>query len=232
MPPPIVTFFRNKCVRLILIIDVIVIIAFFVALILNAMKTAVISLNIAPVDATIKVNGKEYENGDYKFRPGEYKIEVTREGMAAKEFTVEAKSGSVINVATFLVGENNGFNFYRLKGNDESFLKLEEIAAMGDNITIDYDKSAEEFIAGYRRAYDLYMGETLPINYAEFGEERENDQRSLKEVTIMANRDEECRLALCLKVIMIGTEDKNIVEDMLTEKGFNTEDYEIIYKIY
>lgn len=232
MPPPIVTFFRNKCVRLILVVDAIIIIAFFVILILNMMKTAVVSLNITPVDAMIKVNGKEYKNGDYKFRPGEYKIEVTREGMVAKEFTVEAKSGSVINVATFLVEENNGFNFYRLKGNDESFLKLEEIAVMSNNITIDYDKSAEEFIAGYRRAYDLYMGETLPINYAEFGEERENDQRSLKEITVMMNRDEECRLALCLKAIMVGTDDKSLVEIMLTERGFNMEDYEIKYKIY
>ena len=41
-----------------------------------------------------------------------------------------------------------------------------------------------------------------------------------------------CIKYLCIEAIMILTDDKNIVNSMLEDAGFNLEDFEIEYKIF
>lgn len=229
--PLLKRFLKQKWVLAIISLDLIILVAVIALVVEDALKTSMISFNVAPIDAKVLVDGKEgYGNGMYRFKPGDYEIQILREGLDDKTIEISLTSNSVINVAVFLLDEGK-FDFYTLKGNYDSFYKLAEIASAGNNLTIDNDASAEEFIEQYEKEYAIYAT-ALPIDYSEYDTDEDGKRELVKDITIQANNDKECSLTLCLKALMVGTDDKKLVESLLVEKGFNMEDYEIFYKIY
>ena len=227
-------FFRNKWVRLILILDAMAVVAFLIFMIMNVMKTSVLYLDVTPVDAQILVNGSEYTSGSYKVMPGTYEVEISHEGMATKSFTVELGGDTIANITTFLVGEDGGFGFYELKKNYGSFTKLAEMVGAGDDKTTDHDASAEEFIARAEEDLNIYESGVLPIKYHEY-KDGDTGGEITKEIVIwngnVADGDE-CEKFLCLDVMMLYTDDVELVKKMLEEKGYRAGDYEIIYNVY
>ena len=217
-------FFRSKWVWLAIAVDVIIVIAIVVVIIYNATKSAIISFEIAPIDATITVNGdSSYRNGSFQFHPGTYEINISHEGLDSKNFTVELDTDSNAAITTFLSSEG-GFDFYRLKDNYSSFLMLARIAASDDNKTTDKDTSAEEFIEKFQYEYSKYSND-LPVTYSEYNEEG----RLKKYITIRAKYD--CMFTLCLEAIVFDEEEKKMVVPMLENAGFDVEEYEIEYVV-
>lgn len=229
---PIGNFFRNKWVRLILVIDVLAIIGIIAVIIYNSAKNAIIDFTIAPIDATITVNGDSgYHNGSFQFFPGTYEITISHEGLDSKTFNIDLQPNSNIAITTFL-SENGNFDFYEFKDNYSSYLMLERIAAASDNQTTDRDTSAEPFIANFQKNYNLYQTE-LPINYTERIPSSERGITVAYDLTIRRTSDKSsCIKYLCIEAFMTLTDDKNLVNSMLEDLGFNLEDFEIEYKIY
>ncbi len=225
-------FFRKKWVRLILILDVVVVFVVVGLAINNAMKTSVLSFNVVPIDAAITVNGDSgYVNGTYKVMPGAYEIMISHEGMTTKTFSVELGGEDIVNIVTYLVGEDGGFEFYELRDNYGSYVELSEIASAENNVTTDQDTSAEGFVAKMKKDFEMYVSEAFPIKYSRY--EDTDEGRLLKEaVSIWRGEDDECEKILCLKVSMLFTDDKDVARELLAEKGFEVEDYEIIYENY
>lgn len=222
---PIGNFFRNKWVRLILIIDVLIIIGVIAIIIYNSTKTAIIDFTVAPVDSTITVNGdSSYNNGSFQLHPGSYEVVISHDGLDSKTFNIELQANNNAAVTTFLAKDGN-FDFYELKDNYSSYLMLERIASSSDNQTTDHDTSAEEFIADFQRNYKLYSTE-LPVTYSEYGD----DGKLSKYISVRANHD--CIITLCLKAIIRSESDEALVDAMLIGAGFNLEDFEIEYKTY
>ncbi len=222
---PIGNFFRNKWVRLILIIDVLIIIGVIAIIIYNSTKTAIIDFTVAPVDSTITVNGdSSYNNGSFQFHPGSYEVVISHDGLDSKTFNIELQANNNAAVTTFLAKDGN-FDFYELKDNYPSYLMLERIASSSDNQTTDHDTSAEEFIADFQRNYKLYSTE-LPVTYSEYGD----DGKLSKYISVRANHD--CIITLCLRAIIRSESDEALVDAMLIGAGFNLEDFEIEYKTY
>lgn len=234
---PVGRFFRNKWVWLILAIDIAVVIFIIVISVNKAAETAIINFNIAPVDATITVNGKGgYENigqpieGDrnsdrsYSFKPGNYEIQISHPDLDTKTFNLNLEPNTNTTITTFL-SKDNGFYFYTLKDNLGAFYRLAEIASAGDNQTTDHDTSAEAFITNFQEQYNLYTTE-LPVAYSEYNEKGE----LIKYVTVRAGAG--CAITLCLEATIFDKNDKNIALKLLEEAGFNVEDFEIEYKIY
>lgn len=228
---PIGSFFRNKWVRLILVIDVLSIIGIIAVIIYNSTKNSIINFTIAPIDATITVNGNSsYHNGSYSFHPGTYEVVISHDGLDSKTFTIELQDNSNAAITAFLAKDGN-FDFYRLKDNYASYLMLERIAVSSDNQTTDHDTSAESFIADFQEDYNLYQT-ALPINYTEYTTSGERGTL-VYDLTIRRPSDKSsCTKYLCIEAIMILTDDKNLVDSMLQERGFKLEDFEIEYKIY
>lgn len=227
---PARAFFRNKWVRIVLIIDVIVLLIIIGLAIRNATKTSTINFNITPIDATISINGDtKYTNGQYAMTPGTYKITISHEGLESKTITVDLAPQYSTTVTTFLAGADNNFEFYELKENHESLQKLQEIASVNNNITTDQDISAADFIADFQKAYQLYQNE-LPISYYEYKETAGSSPKytTTKDISIMSS--DECQKTLCLKAVMFMTDDKNFVENLLSEKGFDLKIFEVIYE--
>ena len=222
---PIGSFFRNKWVRLILIVDILAIIGIIAIIIYNLTKNSIINFTIAPIDATITVNGNSsYHNGSYQFHPGTYEVVIYHDGLNSKTFTVELQDNSNAAITTFLSGSDN-FDFYRLKDNYSSYLALERIAAASDNQTTDHDTSAEEFIADFRRNYNLYSTQ-LPATYSEYDDNNE----LVKYISV--NKSDKCDVTLCIKALMNSESDRTLADSLLQGKGFNLEDFEIEYKVF
>ena len=229
---PVQAFFKNKWVRLILVVDAAVLVVLLVVMIMNAMKNSVISFNVTPMDAKISINGSEYAEGSYKFAPGTYEIAISREGMESKSFTVELGGDSIANVATFLVGEDGGFDFYELKENYDSFLKLAEMASINNNMTVDQDTRAEEFVRGFEEDYTIF--DVLPIvdkTLSQYGLEAGVDYQ-YDVLTIQNGADyDSCLMTLCLYITdtLSGREER--AKEIVNNFGYNSDNYQIIYEV-
>ena len=224
-------FFRKKWVIAILIVDVLLLVVIGVIFAINASKTAMIEINVTPLDAEVSINGAGgYKNGTYSFAPGTYEIRISRDGFETKNFTIELAPHNIANITTYLVGENGDFEFYELKDNYESMLLLEEIVGADNNITTDGDSSAEEFVEEYRRNYRLWQ-DNIPMHYTDY-QDTDEGREIIKNITVKANYDEDCAKSLCVKVLMAHTDDKEFVEQILKDQKFNLEYFCIIYEIY
>ena len=105
-------FFRKKWVIITLAVNVIIIVGVVTIAIYNSTKNAIIKFAIAPVDATIAVNGNDsYHNGSYQFQPGTYDIVISRDGLTSKTFNIELQPNNNIAITTFL-SKNGNFDFY------------------------------------------------------------------------------------------------------------------------
>ena len=223
-------FIRNKWVWLFLAIDVIIVIAIIVLSVNNATRDATISFNITPTDATVTLNGQgSYgANGTYLVHPGSYTIEVSHDGLDTKTFDVTLARGTNTTLTTFLSSSGN-VDFYKQKENQLSFDKLREIASYTENNTTDQDTSANEGIA---RIYgDSLMMQGLPIKDTQYSD-TESGRHLDRDITIRVADREDCETWLCLEALMVGTDDQNVVLDLLRRERFNVEDYEIKYKVY
>ena len=228
---PLKGFFRNRWVRIILVIDVLALIIVIGMAIYNATKVSTIEFNIAPVDATISVNGNtNFSNGVHTITPGTYEIIISHEDLEPKTFTIDIAPRHAVAVTAFLSGPENDFKFYELKDNYVSFLKLAEIASAGNNVTIDQDTSAEKFIDNYQKEYNLWQ-EKLPIRLTEY-EETDSGREVKRKVSIKVNYDDKCTKTLCIKAIMALTNDTEFVKQLIRDQGLNIDDYEVIYEIY
>ena len=226
---PVQIFFRNKWVRLFLIIDVIAVLVIIGILIWQTTKVSTINFDVTPIDSTISINGNsDYSNGEFSVTPGTYEITISHEGLKTKTFTIDVSPEHVVSISTFLSDEKNSFDFYKLRDNYMSYKKLEEIASSRNNITIDHDTSAESFIQKFQKNYNNFSTK-LPIEYHK-SEGYGAYLQILENITIKANYN--CNLTLCVQALIVGTENKDLIKSLMEEKGLNAEDFEIEYKFY
>ena len=226
---PMQIFFRNKWVRLILFVDIVLLLTAIALLIWQSTKVSTISFNVAPIDSTIAINGNQnYQNGQYSITPGTYNVTISHEGLESKNFTVDIAPQSVATISTFLSDADHTFDFYKLKKNYSSYAKLEEIASADNNMTTDQDTSAEPFIQKFQDSYTA-MNTKLPIEYSEstgYGRTLEIH----KNISIQAKTD--CEYTLCVQAFIVGTDSEDFIKSLMQDKGINAEDFEIEYKFY
>ena len=225
---PIQLFFRNKWVRLFLIIDLLLIIILIIILIWQSTKVSTISFNITPLDSNISINGKHFENGQSSITPGEYQVTITHDGLVPKSFILSIAPQEVTTITAFLTDANSSFDYYKQRSNYMSYKKLEEIASVNNNITTDHDTSAESFIQKFQENYHAFTN-ILPINYNE-SEGYGQTLKILKTISIVAKYD--CELTLCAKAQVVGTNSQEFIRSLMQNKGINVEDFEIEYKFY
>lgn len=223
-------FFHNKYIKGFLLFDAVIVVAIVGLIIYQNSKTSTISLNIAPIDATISINGdKKYHNGQYSFAPGSYKIEIAHDGLETKTFTVDLKSNTVTSITTFIAGANNNFEFYEHKDNYDSYKKLESIASAEHNITTDNDTSAQNFITKYKQV--LSIRDNLPLTGFIYSEP--SVSASTGGYSIQSGRDnKKCDKSSCLIVKYYGKDYEDAVIKKIKEAGYDPTDYQIIYERY
>ena len=225
---PVRQFLRHKWARLGLFIFIIVIVGIAIFLI-NTAKTASLILSVAPVDASIQLNGQgNYANGVHQIQPGTYEVAISHDGLNPKTFTVDLESGHVTMVIAFL-SDNGNFDFYALKDNYISFQKLAEIASQDNNTTTDQDVSAEQFIQDFQQNYQLYQT-ALPADIYEY-QENNGLYTTTQYIAIEADKNNNaCQKTLCIKAKIVISNDTDSVINFLQDKGFNLKLIEVEYE--
>ena len=228
---PLRLFFRNKWVRLTLLVDVILLIILAVILIQQSTRVSIINFNVTPLDATIAVNGdSKYTNGQYSITPGSYKVTISHEGLETKTFNINISPQNSVSISTFLSDEEKSFDFYQQRANYMSYKKLEEIASSGNNMTTDHDTSAESFITEFNEQYNL-IADSLPIRYATYEHDVDGWDSLIEQIIIIQpDKDDSCTKTLCVKALMGLSDDKELVNSILSEKSINPKVVEILYE--
>ncbi len=224
-------FLNQRWVKAVFLIDILAIIVIVGILIWNATKTAMVTFSVAPLDAVVTLSGQgDYQNGTYKLHPGNYEVIISHDGLESKIFDLELKSGYVTTLTAFLTGENSSLEFYELKANYTSFQKLAEIASADNNKTTDHDTSAEAFITKFQTLQSFYSA-NLPFEYSEYGNSEDGRTTLKYGITVRTSNEDACQKFLCIKAVGKNV-DQAFIGQLLTERGFNLEDYEVHYQLY
>ena len=207
-------FFKNKWVRLVLVFDALLVVALVGVMIFENTKSAMVDILTVPSVAKVRIGGGEYKSGAYKIHPGDYEATVTAEGFVSKTVSVSAREGEISKVWVYLVPEEGNMNYYAQHEEDWENMKL-----------IDDEEA--------KRVYKiLAIQEELPMDYIEREVDDEGEMSLKKDITISANNRGECRAYYCLKVATILDKNEDVVKKMLTDKGFELNDYEVEWKVY
>lgn len=179
----------------------------------DLLKSAEISILFTPSDSEILVNGKRYKNGNFRMYPGEYKIEVNRDGFESQSLVVKLESNKVEAVHGWLEPSDGSMQIYTTSADDYNILRL----VANDDKAIDFVNSFEK----KRRIRDF-----LPVYDA--ADERKGASIKVSDGTT----DEQCGAAICL---IVETKAKtetayNYMKNYFKSRGYNLDDYKIIYK--
>lgn len=229
---PIKAFFRNKWVRLILVIDAIIIISIAIFLIINATKQSTITFNVVPANSQISLNGKSgYSNGTYRLTPGIYDVEISHEGLDTKNFEIDLEKNDSATIITFL-HQGDNFDFYTLRDNIGDYFGLAEIASAGYNQTTDQDISAGEFIAQFQKNYifysnDLPIIDKTPTEYGlKYGVHYQYDTLMIQD----GKNIEECVKTLCLYITDTSGDKEDFALSVIRRFGIDPDDFQIVYR--
>lgn len=182
-----------------------------VFLVFEAKKSATLEILVAPLSAEIKINGKNYKNGTYKFEPEDIEVEITREGFVSQAMDFVLEPNSVVKLYTFLEPLEGNENWY----SDN----LDDMAI----VTMIGDAKADAQSEAYTKDYPIIK--ILPIIYANYDESWD-----YTEFRIDGGSFEDCSASFCLKIVDTTGGNYARALGLIEEEGFNPEDYEILYE--
>ena len=206
-------FKEHRIVAGVVIFDLLILLVLGVMMIMKAGKTATVDILTVPSIAKVKIGGAEYSSGAYRVRPGDYEAEVKAEGFVTKTVPVNARNGEISKVWVYLVPEEGNLNYYAQHEEDWDNMRM-----MGD----------EEA----RKVYKiLSIQEELPMDYIEQVENGEEDLDITKYIIVKKNQNG-CEGYYCLRVATVYDRNEGTVRDILGEKGFNLDDYNVDWVVY
>lgn len=222
---------RNKGLIIGLIIGVVVVAAVFG--IINALRSAVVVIQVAPTNATVTIGGKSYENGSYQFFPGKITAIISAEGFDSKTVDLQLDVNSQNKILTYLNPTNGDYSFYEKKENINSLNIL--LTANGfiggvanekqERFSTDQDDSADDFIK------KIQIKNKMPIKFSQCG--KPATRMNCNAIQIDYDYDEKCGNSLCLIIKSrsekINDEIKEGVRKELMKVGYKLEDYKLSY---
>lgn len=210
-------YIRNhKVLSAILAIDLIVVLVVVLIIVMHHSKTATIDVLVVPSEATVRLNGKEYENlTSYEVTPGDYHAEISMEGMETKEFDFELQEGGFQRVWAYLLDNEGGFSYYLT--HTDQVASLREVAD---------DEKSKEFLARYDRLSAI--NDVLPLTFSNTYDENATE---IVSISIDWGDEEGCTAQdFCLVISDYTGKNHEKALSMIREAGFNPDDYEIRFK--
>lgn len=189
--------------------------------ILDILKSAKINILVAPGDsAIVTINGEHYTNGSYRsFPKGKAKIKIEAQGFKTKEYELDIAANTTTLIHDFLEPEDGDFSVYDKNKQDYKIIELTGTSKEALSYLTESKK---------RQNVTIYLPLTrinkLPIAEA-------NKKKELYHETVLSNAstEEECKAVVCLQLSDNFGEEKT-ARELLKEKGFNYDDYQIIKK--
>jgi hypothetical protein len=88
--------------------------------------SATINILVAPTESTIKVGDKTLKNGDHKFEPGEYEVNITMDGFNPYSGKITLEAGKVTDLHQYLAPASGDYQWYIDRPKEQA--KLTDIA--------------------------------------------------------------------------------------------------------
>lgn len=177
----------------------------------NSIGMAELKILVAPTIARIEVDGKEYKNGTHKMAPGEVKIMVSCDGFETEEKSIVLTAGQMTEFYTYLIPLDGDYSWYSKNEDNEMLLNT-----IGDAMATSESKKYSEMNPIIR---------DLPIIYANYDE-----KWNYTEFRIDGGVFEDCTRAFCVKITDTTGGNYDHALKLIKEKGYNPEDYEILYE--
>ena len=208
----------GKVIVIILILTVILGVGGIV--IYNMAKSAELSILVAPSSATIKINGEEYTNGQYKFFPQKnVEVEILSPEYQSQTQTIDLIANETTLLRAVLEDEDGGYDSYL--ESLETYNQIKMLApAIGNQKLTDLVNATEKKLA---------ILDILPLseNIGEFYADKHgfivsrDDNATI--VQVMPSSDD-CGVVPCLEVYE-SNGDLSKVKSVLKEKGYDPEAY-------
>lgn len=207
--------FENKKTRRIVYAVVVGVLATLLivltVLLIDARNSATLDIMVAPLSAELTIDGKKYENGKYSMEPGEVSYELAKEGFVTKSGVINLEEGKTVKLYTYLLPEDGSYEWYVEHPEDRMVLNT-----IGDAIA---NENSLQYVAKYP------IINVLPIIYADY-----DDDWNYTEYRIDGGSFEECEKEFCMKITDTTGGNEDAALEKIREAGFNSGDYEIIYK--
>ena len=168
-----------------------------------------IELLVAPASATTTIDGKEYQNGNFRLEPGEHHIHIEKDGFITQDFSFNTISTT--KIYTYLHQADGSFSWYQSHPDDSILL-----TRIGDYLS---DQEATAY-AGQNPIVQV-----LPIVYANY-----DQNYNYTEFRIDGGSFDDCNSNFCLKITDSTGGNLNLAKTKIREAGFNPDDYQIIYE--
>lgn len=190
---------------------VVVAIIFYV---IDSRKTSILRTIIAPSFATLTVNNKTYPiNKDIRFEPGEYSITISADGFQSAQENIVLKDQETTTFAIYLE-RTDGDTFSWYEGHNEEYSTFMSAA----NYLA--DQSAANFAAKYP------VSSILPFNIVEV----DPVTYDWTEYKVGGGKTDDCKTEFCIIITDTTGGNREKALDKIREKGYNPDDYQIIYK--
>lgn len=181
----------------------------------NGPKETLIILNVAPVSSKITLDGENVSSGSHSVTPGEHKVSISADGFESKDLTITAAADKTAEVSEFLVSKTEGSKYYRRSDSD--------VAAM--RIIAKSNSEAKKIMDDFDNWYSVTSKLPLSATYNVTGQ---------TEGIKVTSSSEGCKYVLCLHVsgnIEDISRAKEKAKSLLSDNGFNIDDYEVVYEL-
>ena len=206
---------QHKVFSLVIFLNIIAILIVVLVIVIYNTKTATVDLMVAPSDAVVELNGKQFENlKSHNVSPGDYHIKISMEGMQPKEFDLDIEDGDFKRIWTYLLDDDGGFGYYMSHPDDA--IILNDVA----------DDDVKRFLAEYNKLNAIQ--EVLPLQYSNTFDENATEVIS---ISVRWGIDDECdKKAFCLIVHDFTGKNNEKALQMIRDAGFDPNDYELVYE--
>ncbi len=189
---------------------ILLLILIFIGIIMSK-PNATLDILVTPLSAKILINDEEYSNGTYNLEPGEIMAVISKDGFTSQEIKLDLVEGETTKLYTYLLPADGSFDWYL--NHEEDMMVLNTI---GDAIAYEEGMSYIE---------KNPIIEILPIIYADY-----DKNWNYTEFRVDGGKFDKCEKAFCLKITDTTGGNYEAALGLIREKGFDPEDFEIIYE--
>lgn len=200
---------RKNPLAIIIVIGLLLLGIISAVILIYRQNTVEIELRIAPASATVLIDGKKYQNGTFRIKPGTYTIKIEKEGFTTKEY--QFNTDTTKKIYDYILQTDGSYSWYLNHSEDAELL-----TSIGD-----YEANLEA--TAYNDKHKIVY--SLPIIYANYDKDY-----NYTEYRIDGGSFDGCNTDFCLKVTDTTGGNLDNAKQKIKDAGFNPDDYQILYQ--
>lgn len=199
----------------------------------DAGRLAFLDVLVAPVDATVTINGEEYRNAVYEMEPGHYTATIAKDGFKPVTAEFDLEKDKTAGLYLYLEPSDGSWAYYEQAKNQaslEALLRLNNYnsdgAAWWPPVQVIQEKdAAKELVEKYK------VKSILPVNVSLCGDVA--TRMTCNAIKVEYKYSKKCNDELCLVISgrsrELPAEALSEIREKFTADGFNFDDYQYVY---